>query len=275
MPASLSRIEFEYVINIFAETKPVLYVCSKNGVQQISSYEYEINNRNITVNKKLSAPENEKASVSFFHKKRKMYFISRIFSEHKNGKPVFGFCIPDKIFKAAKDKQKTEYPFIQLFYKTEVILHASALFFQKEKNQSSLPLSADFSGLEKIFCANRKHLPESESLNIQKKTLLAFLKNENLNITSSCPSFLFFDSQFILLFCKKTSLPEKDFKELDVRFNFTNRTILCRAKQNFFLPYNIKNETGFLLLEITDAAEEDKRFLHEQTHTEKYGKLII
>lgn len=266
MPSLLSRIEFEYVMKIFTETKPVLCLAYKDLMQELKTSEYSVNGLHITANKKLSILNNEKIIVSFFHKKRKMYFETSI----KNSGGFICFSVPDKIFKSWQNNKKLNMPNIQVFYGGNVIFQAAAppMFFRKEKTEKD---SKPCLTAKEIIKTMTELIPDKDSLYVQKKKLLFFLEIKKNGKQTFSQALLFSDSEFILLFCEKNFALNAEREELKVRFNFSNRIINCTAKYNFFYP-SVNSETGFLSLKITEAAEEDKRFLHEQIRRTKYGQ---
>lgn len=269
MNKSLNRIEYEYIADTFVREKPPLNILCKNTFVKIDSFSYKLIDDYIFF-KAAGVEVNDDIKVFFNHKKRPLYFFSRV--EKKEGITVFK--LSDKFYKHDDELKNCQ-----------ISLRNSGGFKLKAGISNDFSLSFPFPPIvddedSESFSAFCSKISGLMKMNAEKIPAAFFYRLYDIAIKNKMPNFrpclLYIDSEFILIFCI-----EEKAKEISTQISaqmevvFGHRKVRCFTVFSFFLPVlhldSAEGKSGTLCLKIKNIQEEDKRFLHEKAHTSKYG----
>ena len=269
MNKALNRIEYEYIVDTFVREKPPLSLLCKNIFVKIDSSSYKLIDDYIFF-KADGVEVNDDIKVFFNHKKRPLYFFSRV--GQKEGITVFK--LSDKFYKH-NDELKN----------CQISLWNSGGFKLKAGISNDFPLSFPYPPVvddedSEVFFGLCSKISGLMKINADKIPNAFFYRLYDIAIKHRAPDFspclLYIDAEFILIFCieeKAKEIATQISAQMEVGFG--RRKVKCSSIFSFFLPNLNLNSTGescgALCLTIKNIHEEDKRFLHEKAHADKYG----
>ena len=262
MQIPLTRIEYDYVIELFIEELPVLLLQVGMQIYPVSTPYYTIENSRIYVHIAKSIV-NRQITVFFHHKKRCICFNAYVNTE--NGKPFFS--LPDRLYKYNSDYTSNTSIFMDIYGGGKKIVTAyEHKLFPLDSVQPSLEnysaMPADFFSPYQPISLIRYRINDFE---LRAASLFNMEYGKDI-------FFLFIDSRYILCGCKK-SIAEK----LAAYQNFTfvihfPRRIVRVSTGSISISHDIDRVDIKTILFIMDNPfEEDKRFLYEKIYHEKYN----
>lgn len=269
MNKALNRIEYEYIADTFVREKPPLSLLCKNNFVKIDSFSYKLIDDYIFF-KAEGVEVNDDIKVFFNHKKRPLYFFSRV--EKKEGITVFK--LSDKFYKHDDELKNCQ-----------ISLRNSGGFKLKAGISNDFPLSFPFPPIvddedSEVFFGFCSKVSALMKISSDKIPDAFFYRLYDIAIKHKAPYFspclLYIDAEFILIFCIEEKAQEISAQiSAQMEIAFGSRKVKCLSIFSFFLPnlnFNSTGEScGALCLTIKNIQEEDKRFLHEKAHTSKYG----
>ena len=278
MRIPLSRIEYDYVFDIFLQELPPLLLQSGTLFYILPSGSYTINNSRLYFQ---SLPEfiEKETSVFFEHKKRSIVFYTTL---HIHNESCY-VTLPDSAYKYDPDEQKEgifaeihipETPPITVheheYFPLDSIIHAGLHLpvfsgFLPSAYQTAVQFAAEGMITQNVFPLFLYRLHEFE-----RQTVMMFNP-----YASSGLYMLFVDSNMLICGCKDSyavSIGKR--QSLTFVLHFPHRTIHGKGRSLFshFLPKTNCAVLGFL---FEDIFEEDKRFLYERVYHEKYSPLTF
>ena len=278
MRIPLSRIEYDYVFDIFLQELPPLLLQSGTLFYILPSGSYTINNSRLYFQ---SLPEfiEKETSVFFEHKKRSIVFYTTL---HIHNESCY-VTLPDSAYKYDPDEQKEgifaeihipETPPITAheheYFPLDSIIHADLHLpafsdFLPSAYQTAAQFAAEGMITQNVFPLFLYRLHEFE-----RQTVMMFNP-----YASSGLYMLFVDSNMLICGCKDSyavSIGKR--QSLMFVLHFPHRTIHGKGRSLFshFLPKTNCAVLGFL---FEDIFEEDKRFLYERVYHEKYSPLTF
>ncbi|UTC63357.1 hypothetical protein E4O05_05585 [Treponema sp. OMZ 787] len=269
MKKALNRIEYEYIADTFVREKPPLSILCNNTFVKIDSFFYKIIDGYIFF-KADGVEVNDDIKVFFNHKKRPLYFLSRV--EKKDG--ILVFKISDKFYKHDDELKNCQ---ISLRNSSGVKLKAG---ISRDFTLSfPYPPVVDDEESEAFFSLCSK---VSAMMNISADKIPGafFYRLYETAIKHKTPDFspclLYADADFLLIFCvDKKAEDISALQTAQMEISFDRRNVKCLSTFSFYLPKlqldSSGESCGVLCLTIKSIQEEDKRFLHEKAHSSKYG----
>ncbi len=288
MQILLSRIEREYILHSFKNETPELNILISGNFYRIIKSDYQISNDYIFFKsdelENDNTPLDNSAKVFFMHKDIPFSFTTDV--EQK--KDIYFCKIPEQLYKNKNENNDKNFSFF---------LETSNGFKMKAETIKNFPIAYDENEVMKIKSEKKLIKLRKDFATLRKnnatelsKTLLNRIERirtyeDKLKISTS---MLFIDSEFILIYCSEkqahiiaTSISTR------VEISLKERNITASVGYDFFYSFTNKNIefftdtakqmrnslAGIVCLNIKKIQEEDKRFLHEHTHSEKYGSL--
>lgn len=277
MPSLLSRIEREYILKHMGETLPAVSIRVGSEYFDIAALSYRILGTSIEldpINVSLSKSvfHERECEVFFSHRKRAMFFKSSLsVADISVGECSVKINIPNDFYKTAD----TEIPAATC--KLKVDCSSSRLEFRASP---SFPLDLDYIDPEEVSSSAITMNKVMTRLGIgtpgDATQIVAHRIKEFLDCVTSTEnpgqwisSILYIDGSTILVTVGETHLSEliSDAK-FHVSIQYGLRTIKCDS----FLIGTVPVTRGISLvcISFSDIKPEDRRFLHETAHRDKY-----
>lgn len=268
MPNSLSRIEREYILKSLAEFLPSLTLQQGSFFMTIEGSAYRVAGDKIDVTASVGGfIAKSTLCVHFRHKDRALYFDSAMIPDDSGS---FSLRIPDEVFKVS-DESRTD---------GARLLISSFEPALEVRESASFPLDVVF--IDPLVCAGREtvfdRLIARIGLDVDKyrNSPLAYRLYEYVdNFRKGGAKFRFspvvayVDSSLSLVSLPKAAFSRlKKNEKLQIVLLADARRIECASEIRGMMPLNA--ESGLLLLDLSGAQVEDKRFLHERLFRNKY-----
>ena len=268
MPNSLSRIEREYILKTLAELLPPLTLQQGSFFMTIEGSSYRVSGDKIDVNAAVCGfIDKSMLCVYFRHKDRALYFDSAIFPD---GSGSFSLHIPGDVFKVADESRAGGMRLLISSFEPALEVRESASF----------PLDVVF--IDPLVCTGREavfdRLTARIGLHIEKfrNSPLAYRLYEYVDNFRTggaklrfSPTIVYVDSALALVSVPKPAFARlKKNETIQVSLMADARRIDCASEIRGTMSLNA--ESGLLLLDLSGAQLEDKRFLHERLFRNKY-----
>lgn len=274
MPASLSRIEREYVIRSLEDIQSPLSILSDNTLFHVPGSAYEIDAERITVTglfpgKRESLP----IRVFFRHKQRGLFFNS-IVEQLADGRVVFG--ISGELFKEDLGTSGSGFPRISIASESfsfeaistpswplDCVMVNPAVSLERAETIDKLTAKAGITAVNPLLsCRLFDYLD-------------AFRSRGPSGSAGSFPGELFYlDHTHALVAFRNPGTATVGMtavgtaQKLAVQIIYDSRTIRTNAILRGIIPVQVNLDV--LCLSIDETQEEDKRFLFEKLHKLKY-----
>lgn len=269
MPVSLNRIEREYIIQNLKDVLPPLLILSGDILYTIPSRAYSIEEEFLSIKHTiLNLETGTDCRVFFRHKMRGMYFFSKVIHAADNFfrcelSPDFFMEVVNPSFDSTDRVRfswlgKVFESYTTSVYPLECILVDPEICIEKSEN------------IKKI--ARKAGIDEVPSLLLFR--LFEFLDafNGDLKKTdngSTRGEFVFIDHQYLVFsICGMGKNSFEKGSEIDLMILYKKRKITVTAIVCGMVP--IFTNLSVLCMNISNAQEEDKRFLYEMLYKRIY-----
>lgn len=297
MPLLTSRMEKELIFSSFTLTRPDLCVRSGERSVRIPYDEYLSEVNCITLLKNECFFAGCEVIVSFFYKKAKIFFKTRI--EREN---ALFFRIPQDIHVARKKKRKCKFPSMRLYYQNFLLSTFSPSQAERSKEVKVRRVQEEPSSIKNIFLQSKSMghdlfyllnemkqcLPLGCNLYSHLYIINGFLEEKKKNDVKKRGNgknlYVFSDSHLILLFSSVNfamQFAADKLKKFKANIAFKDREINCEVQYGFFSPFErmkareVEASFGFLGFRIIEIQEEDRRYLYESVFSGRYGEHLI
>lgn len=269
MRQSLSRIEFEYVLQTLRESLPALSAVSPGFTLAIPQKTYTISGNRICIKSAIAVPD-ASSSVRFFfkHKLRGFYFDAHVTADSGGG---FFFEIAREIFKDDRDGSSGEQGALDVSLGSGNCRSLTLSCFPLDSVLVDPDVLSDKQSRLQVL-AERCGVPqENVLLSFRLYEYLAALSSGDVSIPEPKSGHLLFIDHCHALSCVALSYDitaKYLHTELQTDISVDSRRIHTAATLCGCLKIN-PGLTAFCL-DITSVAPEDKRFLYENLYQEKY-----
>jgi hypothetical protein len=269
MRQSLSRIEYEYVLQTLRESLPALSAISPGFTLAIPQKTYTVNGNRIYITSAIAIPEHA-SSVRFFfkHKLRGFYFDAPVIANAGAG---FSFEIAREIFKDDRDGPSGEQGWLDVALG---LVNCRSLALSKFPLDSVLvdpDVLSDKQARLQVLAERCGVLQENVLLSFRLYEYLAALSSGDVSVPEPKSGHLLFVDHGHALTCIALSY------DMTAKYLHSElQTDICvdarRIHTVATLCGCLKISPGLtaICLDITSAAPEDKRFLYERLYREKY-----
>lgn len=272
MPRLLSRIEREYVLKHMAETLPALSVRYGDAYLELAERSYTVDRDAIHyVSPKnfghVAIAASLPCEVRFSHRKRALSFASIISA----GDGLIGIAIPEDFYKSADREAavatcrlKAWFPGLSIEFRDATAFPLGLEYIDPEDASSSAIAMHKVVGRLCVEVSDRNGGVVAHRL---KEYFDCVRTDENPGQWTR--TILYVDESAILLTIEEPAIMLRSMDaEFGITIDYGARRIECVSRIAGTIP--VKGGIALACLSYADIKPEDRRFLHEKAHSEKF-----